>query len=102
MTRRLHRRELTLGLVAMSAMTLACQKRSEASPTPPQERPAPPPPAVQPETGTRGATQVLDWSFEGPVSSRTAVVVPSWGAGERFPVLIALHGRGEARKPPAI
>jgi enterochelin esterase-like enzyme len=82
-------------------MTLACQKRSEAAPTPAQE-PPPPPPAVQPEAGTRGATQVLDWSFEGAVSTRTAVVVPSWGAGERFPVLIALHGRGEARKPPAV
>lgn len=30
------------------------------------------------------------------------IVVPTWGApGQRFPVLIALHGRGEALKGPA-
>jgi enterochelin esterase-like enzyme len=36
------------------------------------------------------------------MSTRSVVLVPTWGAaGERFPVLVALHGRGEARKPPA-
>jgi hypothetical protein len=34
--------------------------------------------------------------------ARAVVVVPTWGApGELFPVLVALHGRGEAMKPPA-
>jgi DNA-binding CsgD family transcriptional regulator len=35
------------------------------------------------------------------VSTRAAIVVPSWGAGARFPVLVALHGRGESLKPPS-
>lgn len=34
--------------------------------------------------------------------ARAVVVVPTWGtADERFPVLVALHGRGEAVKAPA-
>jgi hypothetical protein len=34
--------------------------------------------------------------------ARAVVVVPTWGAqDELFPVLVALHGRGEALKPPA-
>ncbi len=45
---------------------------------------------------------LLEWTFEGAISTRTVVLVPTWGAaGDRFPVLVALHGRGEARKPPA-
>jgi iron(III)-salmochelin esterase len=33
---------------------------------------------------------------------RVVVVVPAWGGEDaRYPVLIALHGRGEALKPPA-
>ncbi len=39
------------------------------------------------------------WTFEG--GGRAVVVVPSWlKPGERLPVLIALHGRGEAMKGP--
>lgn len=51
------------------------------------------------------STQVdlLEWDL-GPQpwgASRAAVVVPKWGLpGERFPVLVALHGRGEALKGP--
>ncbi|HXN30850.1 MAG TPA: alpha/beta hydrolase-fold protein [Polyangiaceae bacterium] len=35
--------------------------------------------------------------------ARAAIVVPTWGGGPelRYPVLVALHGRGEALKPPA-
>jgi hypothetical protein len=52
--------------------------------------------------GGRGTTRLLQWSFDDAVSSRTAVLVPAWGgASARFPVLVALHGRGEARKSPA-
>jgi hypothetical protein len=45
----------------------------------------------------------LQWDF-GPQpwgSARASVVVPSWGGpASRFPVLVALHGRGEALKSP--
>jgi len=43
--------------------------------------------------------QVLEWSFGGDASpeARAAVVLPPLGPSERTPLLIALHGRGEAR-----
>jgi hypothetical protein len=44
----------------------------------------------------------VEWAFGDAVSPRTAVLVPTWGgASARFPVLVALHGRGEARKSPS-
>jgi iron(III)-salmochelin esterase len=97
---RLRRRGVTLGLLTF---LLGCQRRSEAAtalPLSPLDAGTPPP--SPPDAGTRGATRVLDWTFDGAVSTKTAVVLPSWGGTDaRFPVLIALHGRGEARKPPA-
>lgn len=52
----------------------------------------PPPPG-------RGGTTVTPW----PTTFGTAyVVAPTWGLqNDRFPLLVALHGRGEARKGPA-
>jgi hypothetical protein len=48
--------------------------------------------------------QVLEWSFGGDASpeARAAVVLPPLGPSERTPLLIALHGRGEARKGPEL
>jgi hypothetical protein len=49
------------------------------------------------------SVRTLEWDF-GPKPwghARAAIVVPTWGAPDaRFPVLVALHGRGEAVKPP--
>jgi len=49
------------------------------------------------------SARTLEWDF-GPKPwghARAAVVVPTWGDPEtRFPVLVALHGRGEAVKSP--
>ncbi len=51
---------------------------------------------------SRGSTRLVTWDFEGAISPRAVALVPTWGgAGARFPVLVALHGRGEARKSPA-
>jgi hypothetical protein len=41
--------------------------------------------------------RILEWDVEG---TRTVVLVPTWEG--KFPVLVALHGRGEAVKPPAL
>ena len=47
----------------------------------------------------RGQVGTETWTFES--SGRAVVVVPSWRkADEKLPVLIALHGRGEANKGP--
>jgi len=48
--------------------------------------------------------RTLEWDL-GPQpwgQGRASIVVPTWGGpAARFPLLIALHGRGEALKPPA-
>ena len=47
----------------------------------------------------RGQVGAETWTFEG--NGRAVVVVPSWRkAAEKLPVLLALHGRGEATKGP--
>jgi hypothetical protein len=48
--------------------------------------------------------RLLEWDFGNQPwgEGRAVVVVPAWGGGEaRFPVLVALHGRGESLKSPA-
>ena len=81
--------------LASLAFLAACQKRSEAAPS------GPVPPA-RASDATVGGTRLLDWTFDGAISTRTAILVPTWGGVDsRYPVLVALHGRGEARKPPA-
>jgi enterochelin esterase-like enzyme len=52
---------------------------------------------------TSNQVQLLEWDLGaqawGP--ARAAVLVPKWGApGQRFPVVVALHGRGEAVRGP--
>ncbi len=84
------RRALLTGLAAAVA---ACSRSERASGS------APPPTSV-----ASGNVRLLDWDFGdqpwGP--SHAVVVVPTWaGPAERYPVLIALHGRGEAVKAPA-
>jgi hypothetical protein len=52
---------------------------------------------------TRGVTRLVTLEFPGAISPFAVVVVPAWGGPDRrFPVLVALHGRGEALKPPAV
>jgi acetyl esterase/lipase len=79
------------GTAAVAA--LACSRSERASGG------APPPTSI-----ASSNVSVLQWDL-GPQpwgQARVVVVVPSWGAAEaRFPVLLALHGRGEALKTPA-
>lgn len=93
----LSRRALLAG-----ALALSCSKRKpDAETTPP-----PAPSFVIPEDGSAappGATRLLEWRFDGPNGGPgfASVLVPAWGnASARYPVLIALHGRGEAQKSP--
>jgi hypothetical protein len=58
----------------------------------------PPPLPVSPNV------KVLQWDLGAQVfgAGRAAIVVPTWGRpDDRFPVVVALHGRGEAVKPPS-
>ena len=81
-------------LVGMAAAGLACKSERASGGSPPGPAPVPASPNVR----------LLEWDLGtqpwGP--TRAVVVVPTWGdASARFPVLVALHGRGEALKPPA-
>ena len=83
------RRALVLGTAAAA---IACS-RSEASG-------GPPPPTSTASPNAR----VLEWDLGSQPwgQARAVVVVPTWGTPEtRFPVVVALHGRGEAQKAPA-
>jgi len=95
----LGRRALVLG----SAAAVACSRgernaQGGLAPAPPA------PPADVPATTLSASVRTLEWDLGAQPwgSGRAAVVVPNWGGpSARFPVLVALHGRGEALKPPA-
>jgi iron(III)-salmochelin esterase len=62
----------------------------------------PPPSTVAFTPGPRGKTEIVQWTLEG-MCTEVAIVVPSWAdPSGRFPILVALHGRGEAVKPPRV
>jgi hypothetical protein len=85
------RRELLLALAAA-----ACS-RSEKAPVARSVARPPPPPRPAPRA-CEGA-ELVTWSFDG-VASRVAILRPKGAGGGRFPVLVALHGHGEAMKGP--
>jgi iron(III)-salmochelin esterase len=86
----LGRRALVVGAAAAA---LACSRSERASGGPP-----PPTPTASPNV------RVLEWDLGTQPwgQARAVVVVPTWGTPDtRFPVVVALHGRGEANKSPA-
>jgi len=75
-----------------TAAAIACSRSEPAS-----GGGAPPSPASSPNV------RVLEWDLGAQPwgDGRAVVVVPAWGAPDtRFPVVVALHGRGEALKAP--
>jgi hypothetical protein len=94
------RREFLLGALAVAA----CSKKDRArEPVIAPTAAATVPPAAEDAAPPRGGTRVLTWTFdERGASGLVAVVVPTWGsADDRYPLLVALHGRGEAVKTPS-
>jgi len=84
-------------LTGLAAAAVACSRSERASGQPPPSAPAPGLP-------TSSNVRLLEWDLGAQPwgSSRAVVVVPTWGPSDaRYPVLIALHGRGEAVKTPA-
>lgn len=82
------------------ATLAACSKRSppmSAAPTPTESAPAI-------DSAEPPVVRVLEWTMDpwpgGPATAK--VLVPNWGEpDEKFPLVIALHGRGEALKGPS-
>ena len=83
----LGRREVVLGL----ATAFACSRSEGLA-------------GGSPPLPVSSNVRLLQWDL-GPQPwglGRAAVIVPTWGApSDRFPVVVALHGRGEAMKAPA-
>ena len=78
---------------AAAAAALACSRSERASGGPPPPAPNPPPTV---------RLQEMDLGTQPWGQARAVVVVPTWGGPQaRFPVVVALHGRGEAMKTPA-
>jgi enterochelin esterase-like enzyme len=95
------RRSFLVGLALTGCSR--CDREPPAPATPPRVPPLPEPVATEmPEAGggVRGQMVVKTWAFDNGLTA--VVLVPSWAKpGERFPLLIACHGRGEAHKGPA-
>jgi len=88
----LGRRAVVLGVTAGVATAFACSRTDVFAGGPPAPLPV------------SANVRLLQWDLGmqpwGP--GRAVVVVPSWaGSADRFPVVVALHGRGEAVKAPA-
>jgi enterochelin esterase-like enzyme len=102
---RIGRRGLVLG--AAAAAVQACKKSdpkaesTHAYAALNEASAAEPPSTID---GGASPARVVEWSFSSDASeaTRAAVVLPASRPGERFPVLVALHGRGEARKGPEL
>jgi len=81
---------------AFFALALACSKR-----VPPPVRAAPLIANANPSEPP--SVRVLEWTMDpwpgGPATAK--ILVPGWAReGEKFPLVVALHGRGEALKGP--
>jgi hypothetical protein len=108
----LTRRELFRSLATVAPL-LACSRRDSPAPALAVTRSVPPTSApVLPDMGPidagplRGETRLLTWTLpeRGP-NGEAAILIPAEGeAGEggeaRWPLVVALHGRGEALKGP--
>ncbi len=91
-----------LGACAPFALALAgCSRcdRSTKADAPPAPTKLPDMPMADADVLPRGHVGTQTWTFDG--SGRAVVIVPSWTKpSEKLPVLVALHGRGEANKGP--
>jgi enterochelin esterase-like enzyme len=94
------RRAFAFGLALAGCTDCTRRDRAESQPPGATDTPLPPMPEAGAAAGLpRGEVGTQTWTFDG--DGRAVVVVPSWTKpDEKLPVLIALHGRGEAVKGP--
>jgi hypothetical protein len=100
-TRELTRRTLLGGAVALTAHCSRVEPGRTGAP------PAAVESSGQPVNGSPAGDRVEEKELDFPTSSigpeKAIALIPTWGAqGERFPVLVALHGRGEAVRGVAV
>jgi enterochelin esterase-like enzyme len=92
---------LGVGLGAASVLAAGCERRHPPAPAATARPSALPVPTSSAPPPVLPAAE-LTWSFpHTPIGKMSVVVsVPERGPRERFPLLIALHGRGETLKGP--
>ncbi len=96
-------------LRSIGAIAVGCRRRDSKADDAPEPSPSYSPrepwarsagPGLEPEAGDGRpllVEKVLEFESSPVGPERAVVVIPGWAAaGERFPVLVALHGRGEA------
>lgn len=94
----LGRRALLLGLGSLAGCS-RCSPTPAGATDPAATALPPPPPVDDAGTAARGEVFTETWTFG--ADGRAVTIVPAWRAhGEKLPVLVALHGRGEAMKGP--
>ncbi len=86
--------------VLVGGAIVGCSRKEHAASVAPTSAPLTMPDA----SISRGATRLVTMTF-GPessgVSQTAAILVPTWGPSDaKYPVVVALHGRGEALKGP--
>ena len=94
-------RRAFLASLALAGCSDCSRRERPAAADPPLPSKLPEMPVLVPDAEPlpRGQVGTQTWTFEN--GGRAVVIVPSWTKpGERLPVLIALHGRGEATKGP--
>ena len=90
---------MTAAQLALAACSRSDSPRAAASNPPPVPTKLPEMPPPDAEVLPRGQVGTQTWTFDN--GGRAVVIVPSWTKpDEKLPVLIALHGRGEANKGP--
>jgi iron(III)-salmochelin esterase len=101
--------ESRFAALAVLGLLVACSRREPPGSSPPASTPAPivasasaSAPAAGPAPADPLPAEELSWTWTGtPIGEMRAVVlVPARAPGQRFPVLVTMHGRGEALKGP--
>lgn len=91
----MRRREFLAALLASACSRHA--REAAADPPKPIASSVLPPPVV--DAAVCEGAELVEWSLSG-VTTRAAILRPKDAKNARFPVLVALHGRGEAVKGP--
>jgi enterochelin esterase-like enzyme len=86
--------------MALGALAIGCAKQEKTRATPSSAATAVTASTPTPEVDPTPHSRLLEWDIDGPFGAdRAAILVPS-DASQKYPVLVALHGRGEAVKSP--
>lgn len=97
--RRISRRDALVACAA--ALAAGCSRRDRGGAPASAASSAPDGPLGSRDAVDGDATRIVEWTFASHPGERAAVILPNGPPARKYPVVIALHGRGEALKGPA-